>query len=518
MAIDQLKKGAVLSYVIIFLNIVVGLAYTPFMLRMMGQSEYGLYSLISSVITYLTILDLGFGSAIIRYTASFRAQRKQDEQYAMFGLFVRLYTVMGIVAFLLGLSLYFNIDSIFSHSMSDDELRKAQIMMLLLSFNLAVTFPLSIFGSIVTAYEDFVFQKVVQIIRIMISTVTMIVLLEFGYKAIGLVVVTTVFNILSLLINFWYCKYRIRVKIHFQRINWRFLKEISSYSFYIFLNAIMDRLFWSTGQFIIGAIAGTAAVAVYSVAITLEMMFMTFSTAITNVLLPRVTKMVTNREGDKVISDLFIRTGRVQYVVIGFILISFIVFGVPFIRVWAGTDYSDSYLITLIFFLATTIPLIQNVGITILQARNQLRFRSVVLVTLALICVGISIPLTYAYGVLGCAAGTAIALVLGQGVTMNLYYWKRQRIAIGRFWKEIIKMSMAPVLIGCCAFPVVNYYLDINSMSTLIYLAVPFIILYVIIVYLFVLDDYEKSMFGRMVSVFLAKCKILSSLGNQTKS
>ena len=76
---NQLKAGAALSYVSVVLHIVVGLAYTPYMLRMLGQSEYGLYSLAASVVGYLTILDLGFGNAIIRYTAKFRAQGKQRE-------------------------------------------------------------------------------------------------------------------------------------------------------------------------------------------------------------------------------------------------------------------------------------------------------------------------------------------------------------------------------------------------------------------------------------------------------
>ncbi len=56
---NQLKAGAALNYVVILLNTLVGLLYTPYMLRMMGQSEYGLYSLVASVIAYLTILDLG---------------------------------------------------------------------------------------------------------------------------------------------------------------------------------------------------------------------------------------------------------------------------------------------------------------------------------------------------------------------------------------------------------------------------------------------------------------------------
>ena len=72
MVVNQLKAGAVLNYVVIGLNSLVGLLYTPYMLRMMGQSEYGLYSLVASVIAYLTIMDFGFGNAIIRYTAKFR--------------------------------------------------------------------------------------------------------------------------------------------------------------------------------------------------------------------------------------------------------------------------------------------------------------------------------------------------------------------------------------------------------------------------------------------------------------
>ena len=55
---NQLRVGAILNYLIIGLNTLVGLLYTPYMLRMMGQSEYGLYSLVASVISYLTILDL----------------------------------------------------------------------------------------------------------------------------------------------------------------------------------------------------------------------------------------------------------------------------------------------------------------------------------------------------------------------------------------------------------------------------------------------------------------------------
>ena len=147
MAINQLKTGALLSYISIILNNIIGLLYTPFMLRMMGQSEYGLYSLVASVVAYLTILDFGFGNAIIRYTAKFRAENRLKEQYEMFGMFLFLYSAIGIFTLLIGLCLYFNVDFLFERSMNMEELNKIRIMMLLMVFNIAITFPFSIFGS-----------------------------------------------------------------------------------------------------------------------------------------------------------------------------------------------------------------------------------------------------------------------------------------------------------------------------------------------------------------------------------
>lgn len=322
---NQIKAGAILNYVIIGLNTLVGLLYTPFMLRCLGQNEYGLYSLVASVIAYLTILDFGFGNAIIRYTAKFRAEGKAQEQWEMFGMFVIVYSVIGLIALCGGMALYFNVDNLFDHTMSGADLSIAQTMMLLLTVNLAFTFPLSIFGSIISAYENFVFQRVVNIIRILLTTGVMIALLSIGFKAIALVVVQTVFNLLTLLLNYLYAKHKLKIKIVFHKFNFAFLKEIATYSFWIFLNAIMDKIYWGTGQFVLGSISGTIAVAIFSVAILLQQMYMTFSSSISSVLLPKITMMVSHNRSAKEISELFITTGRIQYLILALILSGFIV-------------------------------------------------------------------------------------------------------------------------------------------------------------------------------------------------
>lgn len=492
---NQLKVGAALNYVSICLNMVVGLLYTPYMLRMLGQSEYGLYSLAASIIAYLTVLDLGFGNAIIRYTAKFRAEGKQREQDEMFGMFFILYIGIGVIAMIAGSVLSLNVENMFSRAMTESEVHRTRIMLWLMTFNLAFTFPMSIWGSIMSAYERFVFQRIVSIIRSVLNPVVMILLLVVGYKAVAMVVVTTIFNVATLLINWWYCKYRLTIKIRFAKFKWGFLKEVSIYSFWIFLNAIMDRIYWSTGQFVLGIYKGSVAIAIYAVAIQLESMYMMFSTAISSVFLPKVMSMVTKGSSNEEISNLFIRTGRIQYIVMAYILSAFIVFGKQFIILWAGDDYADAYYLTLMFFVPLTVPLIQNLGILILQARNQMKFRSMLYIVIALCSLGLSIYLAQIYGGYGCAFATGMALLIGQGLIMNIYYQEKQRINIKVFWWEILKMSIVPAVFIVVGLYALNHF-EPSNMTVLDFAKylILYTVLYIPLFLIFSINKEEKDL------------------------
>ena len=470
---DQLKAGALLSYVVLGLNTLIGLLYTPFMLRMLGQSEFGLYSLAASVIAYLTVLDLGFGNAIVRYTAKFRAEGKQEEQYEMFGMFFLLYLFISALAFILGLFLVGNVDCLFDTHMTTDEIGKIRLMLLLMAFNLAFTFPMSIWGAIITAYENFVFQKIINIARILLNPIVMIVLLLFGYKAVAMVVVTTSFNVATLVINWIYCKR----KLH-----------------------IIDRIYWSTGQFVLGIFRGAAMVAVYAVAIQLSNLYIMFSTAISGLFLPKVMAMVTRNEDRKVISDLFIRTGRIQFIVIAFVLAGFIIFGRQFILLWAGEGYENAYWISLLFFIPLTVPLIQNLGITILQARNEMKFRSTLYVIIAIVCLGLSIPMAKSYGGIGCAFATALALTAGQIVVMNIYYQRKQDIDIIKFWKEIGKMSIIPFVVTLFSLLLIwKMDIDISNITRLAGGIVLFSLFYLPLSWFGSMNASERSLFSGMI-------------------
>ncbi len=470
----------------------VGVLYTPYMLSELGQGEYGLYSLATSVIAYLTILDLGFGNAIVRYTAKFRAEGRLDEQYEMFGMFLKLYTLLGVVAAIIGLLLTLNVADIFGQAMSGEQIERMRIMLILMSLNLAITLPFSIFGSIITAYENFVFLRVVSIIRILLNPLVMVLLLALGYKAVAMVIVTTLFNLATLAINCYYCFRHLHIKIRFGAMRWGFLKEVSIYSFWILLNIIMDRIYGSAGQFILGIYRDVKQVALYSISIQLKDMFYLFSTAITGLFLPRLTQMVSRGASEGELSELFIKTGRVQYLVISTIMMGFILLGQDFITLWAGDDYSSAYLPTLLLFAASIIPLIQNLGVIVLQAQNKMKFRSLLYLFISIASIALSIPLAIRYSGLGCAIATSAALLLGQGLIMNIYYARAVKINIIAFWREIARMSILPIIVTLIGLYILQWF-TISTIGDFILAAGALLVIYIPMMWLFAMNRDERE-------------------------
>ena len=173
---------------------------------------------------------------------------------------------------------------------------------------------------------------------------------------------------------------------------------------------------------------------------------------------------------------------------------------------WAGPGYGSAYPITLLFFVSLAIPLIQNLGITILQARNQLKFRSLLYIVIAGFSLVFQIVLAREYGGLGCAIAIASALFLGQGLIMNIYYHKKQGLEILSFWKEIMKMSIVPII-----FCVVSMYL-LRNMSfdcwySFVIAIIVFAVIYLPTFFCFSMNRSERDLFVKPIKSIVCKIK-----------
>ena len=233
---NQLKIGVILSYVTMAIQNIIAIVYTPVMLRLLGQSEYGLYQLVYSVVSYLGLLSFGFGSAYIRFYSRLKIKNDTDGISNLNGMFITVFSVIAVITLLAGSILVGNVENLFSQSLTIQEVQTARILMILMVINLAVSFPSSVFDSYVTAHECYFFQRILSLLTVVLNPLITLPLLLMGYKSIALVVASTILTFGKLIINYWYCLKKINMKISFRHMSFGLLKEIGIFSSYLFLN------------------------------------------------------------------------------------------------------------------------------------------------------------------------------------------------------------------------------------------------------------------------------------------
>ena len=492
MKVNQLKAGVILSYLSMILGNLISIFYTPVMLRILGQAEYGVYSLSASIISYLGLLSFGFGSSYIRFYSKYKKAEDEENIARLNGMFLTVFSIIGVVASIAGIILVMNVELIFGSKLSAQELNISRILMSFMVFNISVSFPANVFDAYVTANEQYVFQRILNMLKVVVNPLVALPLLLCGYKSISLVVATTLITLISISLNIWYCIKKLKIKFIFREFNKAVFKDIAIFSSFVFINMITDQISWSVDKFLLGIYQGSIGVAIYSIGAQINTYYMSFSTSVSSVFIPRINKMVSGEVNNGELTDLFTRVGRIQFIILSFILSGFVFFGRRFIDLWAGAGYESSYVITLLLIIPVTIPLIQTIGLEILRAKNMHKFRSLVYFFIAIGNLFISIPLCKLFGGVGSAIGTSISLLLGNGIVMNIYYSKKVGLDIKHFWKEILKFIPSLVIPFLCGIIMIKV-VDFNNTLAYLTCGVIYSVIFILSMWMLGMNDQEKE-------------------------
>ena len=491
--LNQRKLGVLLSYAAQFVHLLVNLIYTPIMLRLLGQSEYGLYQMVYSVISSLHILNFGFASAYIRYYSRLKVRDDHAGIASLNGMFITVFAVISVVTFAIGSILTFNAKQVLGDNLTIGELSTARILMMLMVVNLVLAFQTSVFDCYIVAHERFVFQKVLVLFQYVLDPLIALPLLMMGYGSVAVVSATTAITLGKLLLNIFYCIKKLKMAVSFRGFKFSLLREMGAFTFFIFLGQIIDQINWSVDKFLLGRYVGTIAVAVYGLASTLNGMYMYFSSTISAVFIPKVNAIIAQEDDNRKLTDLFTKVGRIQFYVLALILIGFISLGKPFMCLWGGAEYEQSYYIALLLIGPAIIPLSQNLGIEIQRAKNKHQARAVVYFFIAIGNVGLSMLLIRKIGALGAPLGTAISLLLGNGLFMNWYYHKRIGLDIVFFWKEIL-LILPSLLPSCVVGAIFFFFVKTSGWGQLLLQVLILTAVYAISVYFLGFNHAEKEL------------------------
>ena len=447
MSVNQRRAGAILSYVALVVNAITTFIYTPLILSFLTTSEYGVYQLIGSIIAYLGVMDMGLSTTLSRFYVEEKVKEDSDHVENLLAMSACIYGVLTLLSVGVGIAFDFLLPTLFGESFTPGELELAHQMMLLVLINCIVVLPGNYFLAVINANERFVFARTLRIARYLLQFVGVIAVLELGRGAIGVLAIQVVLNFGADIAYIFYYRNKLHLKAKLHYWDKKLLLHIFSFSGYILLNMVFDQIFWKTGQVVLGAVLNAAAVGVYGIATQLITSgYMEISTGVTSVFLPKLTAISAKTEDMTEIEGLFNRIGHIQALLVWGICAGFVAVGKEFIYVWAGPAYGEAYWATLILMIGLNVALVQNLGISVLQAKDKQGFRAIVYIVIAVLDLLVSIPVSARFGVIGCAVTAAIFLFVGTGPIMNWYYHTRIGIDIPKFWHQVLPILIPAVL------------------------------------------------------------------------
>ena len=496
------KIGVVLSYVAMVFEVLSTLLLTPFIIRTLGQAEFGVYKLSSAITAYLLLLDLGVGNAIIRYIAKYRAECNRQKEQQFFGIATIFYGAIGLVALGIGLVLIKVFPRFFAMGLSGEEIILGQKLLFVTMLNCSFTLATACSINILIAYEKFSISKGISIIQVVLRMIFTYLALKMGFGSLGIVTVQLLLTVVFRLLMMGYVFGKLHLYPVFKNIDTGFVKEIVAYSALILLQMIATQLNSSVDQILLGRLVSSSAViiGIYGIGTQVVQYYQSIGSAFTGVLMPGIVRMVEGHASASVITDEMVRIGRIVFMVLGLIWVCFLVCGRNFICLWAGYNNESAYYVVILLMFAYMFILAESVGSQVLWAMNEHKEQAYLKFAIVLLNIVLTVFLIQWNPLIGATIGTFISLFLGDVGVMNLIFYKKLHINLGYYYKNLLK-GIAPCMLVTAVVGYMVSSMAWNSWAGFVGKVVIMIFVYGIGMILFGMNEYEKNLMRSVMKV-----------------
>lgn len=487
-SVSHIKIGAILSYVGIIINIITSLLYTPWMINSIGKEDFGLYTLAMSVIS-LFVFDFGLSSAVTRYISKYLANGEHEKANSFMGLVYKLYLIVDILLFFILLSVYFFIPNIYQE-LTPEEIYKFKIVYSIAAIFSILSFPFIPVNGVLVAYEKFIQSKLCDIIHKLIIVGAMSVCLLMGMGLYALVTVNAVAGLITVVMKLVCIKSYTGQKTNLKYWNIHDVKEIASFSGWVTIKSISQRCIMNISPSILGVLSGSSEIAILGIAITIEGYVYTFSSAISGMFLPTVSRNIANNID---ILPLMIKVGRIQLMVVGLIISGFLIFGSSFISLWVGDSFTRSFYCAILMVLPSIIHLPQEIAHQTVYAKNKVKLESIVFVIMAIINVFVAFCLAPILGAVGIGVSICIAYLF-RTIGMDIIYYKKLDLNIVSFFLETYLPFILPLLCSLFLGYLGNIIFVTNTWITFFIKIVIYTLFYALLLFLFYMRENEKKL------------------------
>lgn len=492
----QMSLGVILSYVSIVVKLATGILYTPIVLHALGQSQYGVYSLCISFIGYLTIFNAGVNAAYIRFYVQEKTVHKENIE-KLNGLFCKIFVVLSAIGFIGGVLMARFSPVIFGDKITSSEYELVRRCFLLLAFIIAIEIFSCLFKSFLTANEEFIFGKSIDVISAILAPILTLPLLLNGANCTSIIGIRLALAIIILTLDIIFCRRKLSIEFHFSKVEKGLFKDITHFMGFIFLQSIMDQLNWQIDKLILARMQGTSEISIYSVGTTFNNLYMTISAAVASVFIAEANRMVALNENQK-LNNLFIKTSRICAYVTFIIMIEYSCLGRCFIKRWAGPEYSTSYTIGFLLMFPLTFSLCLGLGQDITRAKNKHGMQIILDFLICIVNVIVSIPLALKWGAIGSAIGTFVSEIILCCIIQPIYYHKVVGLNVLKTYKSLFRILLGGIIPILYGITINNLGLIYENYASIGVHGIIMFVVYCISIYIISFDTYEKELFNKL--------------------
>ncbi len=494
---NQIKMGAVLSYISIGVNILAGLLYTPWMIAQIGKSDYGLYTLANSLIT-LFLVDFGLSTATTRFVSKYIAEGEQEKADNFMGAVYKLYLIVDAAILLILIVLYFFIDNIYVN-LTANEIAKFKTVYLMAGIYAVINFPFVTLNGVLTAYEKFIQLKIADIIQRVMSIVLTAIALFVGLGLYALVAANAFSGICVIAYKLLVIKNKTPIKVNFRYNDRKIYKSIFMFTFWVTVDALAGRLVFTVTPSILGIVANTTAIAIFGVVTTIEQYSYLLTTAINGMFMPKISRIYAGNDEGSDIMPLMIKVGRFQFALNGLIVVGFATVGRSFIRLWMGNDFAAAYLGILLVIIPGIFFNSLQIANTAMVLKNKVKAQALITVATGCFNVICSFVLSSRYGALGACFSIFLAYFL-RAILYHIVHKKIMKLDIMNFIKKCY-LRMAPAVIITLFFGILlNSFMADGGWLLLIIKTVLLTLVYAVTLFCFCLTKAEKKVFWELCS------------------
>jgi O-antigen/teichoic acid export membrane protein len=448
------------------LFLISGFLLTPFILRHLGATQFGLWALVGSVVAYGTLLDFGIGTAVVKYVAEFNVYGEWEDlgQAIMTALY--LYSLTGLALIVLGLAVAPFFPSLFH--VPPDQRSTATALMILMGIGAGLAIPSTITSAILRGLQRYDVISLLSTFGLALYVAGAVLVLRLGGGVLHLVGVSIASNLLTQIPSVWVVRH-LAPKLH---LNWAtpvrpWARKILAFSSWLFILGFFGRVQTRTDEVVIGAFLPVSAITPFTLARRLGEVGQIVTDQFLKVLMPLASELSAKNDVEH-LRALFITGTRISLAILFPVFLLLFVFARPLLSAWVGPSYAPYSHLVVILGLSTLIETSAWPAGSILQGTARTRPLAISSAIGAVANVALSIALVRRFGLTGVALGTLIPTAL---VSFG-YFFPYTAKTMGVRTSTLLRETLAPPLVPLIPMVVILYGLDklvtVNSLLSIL--------------------------------------------------